>query len=223
MSTPLSDGSSAERELDALVAERKRLKTGYAVAARSVWGLLFVALLGWVVIAAPRWTLGVDPLLGIPGYLLCPSVCPDCQGPWRLVTVHTWRRTNSASTSGPQYFCPSPSNGIGSLSHDELKARREALSSYELHVAPAVVTWLLVLVLFLPAVPFHAWNAVGVARGRAAELDADLFEAAKAAGVDPPPTPPSPKVGVLFAAIGLVMATVAIALAIVLAEVALHA
>jgi hypothetical protein len=220
MSDALSNAAS--RELDAFVAERRRLPTGFAAAARSLVALPVVALFGFFVVTVPRFFFDIDPLLGSPGYVLCPTVCADCVGPWRVVTKHM-RRNNRSTSSAPRYFCPSPSNGITSLSDEELKERRDSYARYELFVAPAASTWLLMLFLFLPFALVHAWLAARTARTRALELDTDVFVAAQAAGVAAPEPPPPAKPSVLVRPLLVVAATVVLAVALIGLELAARA
>ena len=139
--------------LEELVAQRRRLRVGYAAAARSVLGLPLVALVALLLTTAFRW-IDFDPLLGSPGYVLCPMACEGCTGPWRVVT-HWHRNTNGgfATKNGPQYFCPSPTNGIASLTLEQSKDRRDAFSDSELVMAPAGATYLAWLLLLLPIIP----------------------------------------------------------------------
>ncbi len=204
---------------DSLVAERRALRTGYAAAARSVLGLPLVAALGFAAITVPRSFFDVDPLLGSPGYLLCPTVCQDCTGPWRVVT-HSTRRANRDIRGAPQYFCPSPTNGIASLSDNQLKDRRASYARYELVAAPAASSWLAIVLLFLPAAVLHAWHAASSAKGKAAEIDAELFAAAKQLGLAVPEPPRPPGFAVLVRAALLVAATIAGAVAVIALELA---
>jgi len=209
--------------LEDLVAKRRRLRVGYAAAARSVFGLPLVALTALLLTTALR-CIDFDPLLGSPGYLLCPAACEGCTGPWRVVT-HWSRNTKGgfSTKNGPQFFCPSPTNGIASLTPEQLKDRRDSFSGSELVMAPAAASYLAWLILLLPIVPFHVRHAVNAAKGEAAVLETEILEAAQEAGSQAPEPPLAPKSSVLMKPIGVVIASVFVALAVIGAEFALRA
>lgn len=220
------DQSSSDLQsaiLENALRERRRLPVGYAAAAKSVFALPLIALAALALTTVLRW-VDVDPLLGSPGYVLCPAVCEGCTGPWRVVTH--WRRNwrgGWSTKEGPQYFCPSPTNGIASLTLDQLRERRASFSDYELVLAPAAASYLVWFLLLLPLVPFHAMHAVNAAKAEAAALETDIVVAARELGVPTPAPPPAPTRAVLIKATGVALASAALALIVIGVEFALRA
>ena len=113
---PEFEAKRYEGKLEELII-RSMLYTAYRFHWTSIGNGLSLALLGLVSI--PRCTLDADPFMGAHGYLLCPSVCSGCTGPFRIHTV--WQRNGAeVSTGGAQYFCRASDNHVESMSDAEL-------------------------------------------------------------------------------------------------------
>jgi len=207
-------------DLDLLVMQRSGVRTGLAALAGPLGVLPLLAAAGLFLATMPRCFFDADPLLGTPGYALCPQLCSDCTGPWRVYTE--WHhRGNKSSTDGPEYYCPSPTNRVLTMSDKELESNSGALSEYQLYVAPAASTWLMFLVLLVPVLPFLAWRSHAKARVEAARLDVRIAEAAVKLGF-PAPAHGSPSLRPVLVSAAFVSITAFIAVCMIAIELAVR-
>lgn len=137
-------------------ARYENAKKECASIARSSTGTLRWLPVGAFILSASiflfRSCTDLDPLGGIYGFWLCPRVCAECEGPTRIYTEWTRTGPGESSTSGPEYFCRTPRNGLATLSKERLQAERHRLREYQLGGFSAfMATFLLVLLLMLPA------------------------------------------------------------------------
>ena len=168
------------------VAELGNVSGGFAAALASglFWWPIAAAIL-LVVVTIPRCTLDRDPLLGVNGYALCPNVCSTCDGPLRVVT--RWSCSGGECTSnGPQYFCPSPENQIEQMSDDELESKMYHLRQYELSIAPAATSYLMLLGLALPVLLLRTLGRYRADALRKKELEREIDGIARAAKLPVP-------------------------------------
>lgn len=217
--------AAAQREEDerALRQAVHRLASTHRPAAGLLDGLTAVPILALVLmipVTVSRCTADFDPLLGVPGYVLCPRACDGCEGPIRTITV--WHETGPGewSTNGAQYFCPSPENGIASMSDAALESNVYQLSQWELSYAPHGATFLM---LFVLCIPFGAYRGLARYRVRSRERE-QLFEEVRAAaaklGVPPPRPPPRPLATRLLYELAFVASSIAVALLFIAADAA---
>jgi hypothetical protein len=182
-----------------LAARRAALPRGYlAATAGPLAALPVLALVAAIGALIPRCTFDVDPFFGVQGHLLCPAKCVDCRGPLRVVTV--WHdQGDGYSTNGPQYFCPSPKNGLDRLRSRELASRVHELRAYELGHSPQATTYLFLLGL---GVPWALWRGAGrtaSARTARAGFDAQIGAIVAETGVPAPAERPAASGGFLRA------------------------
>jgi hypothetical protein len=166
--------------------------------APALTALPLLAALCMIPVSVSRCSLDADPLMGVYGYALCPKVCDGCDGRVRVVTA--WHQTGPGeySSDGAEYFCSSPSNGVATLSDEQLEQSRASLGGASLSfLAAAGASYLLLLLLLSPLVP--VWATARWLRHRAAlqRLDADVAAAAAELGLAAPypPAGPSSKLG----------------------------
>jgi hypothetical protein len=134
--------------------ERNAVTGGTSTAlASQLWLWPLRASLLFVVITIPRCFFDADPLLGVNGYALCPSFCEGCDGPFRIHT-HWTHHDDSHSTDGPRYFCRKPGSATEELSDEAFFRKTADLSEYELYVAPAMTSYLILLGLSFVLLPF---------------------------------------------------------------------
>jgi hypothetical protein len=207
------EGYAPRARLRVLAAERSRLARSFGAAAAPALALLPVLAFALSIgVLIPRCTFDADPLFGVNGYLLCPAKCPDCDGPLRLVTV--WEGGNGEySTNGPQYFCPSKTNGVARMTSKELEQHAGELAKYELGASPAATTYLFLLGLASPWVVARGVRRRREDAARRAELDRAIGALVAEAREPAPPDVASPsRLGgpALF-----VLGTVAVALLLV--------
>ena len=121
-----------------------------SIAPLALWPVLAVVLFVPVTIAR---CANVDPLMGLHGNTLCPRFCEGCHGPLRTYTE--WSCSGGeCSTNGPQYFCPSPENGIAEMDEFTLGTRLRSLARWEMSYAPGAATLLVLMALSFPFVVF---------------------------------------------------------------------
>ncbi len=171
-------------------AARDAVPVGARVADGRFLGLPLLAALLLVAVTIPRCTFDADPFLGVQGELLCPYACKGCSGPFRIYTY--WHHSGgSHSTNGPQYFCRTSTNGVATMTDEQLDGARHKLGAYELSWAPAAATYLSLLGLLLPYGVFASVGAhrAGVAARR--EKEEELAALAAAAGVTSPARQPT--------------------------------
>lgn len=112
-------------KMQGMAASRDRLPTLPRLITKMLvlWPILALALS--VVVLVPR-CMNYDLTQGLEGHYLCPKLCSDCEGPTRVVTVWTQIGRSEHSSDGPQYFCPTPTNGIAGATSVDLQARARA-------------------------------------------------------------------------------------------------
>jgi hypothetical protein len=155
---------------------------------------LALAFCVWLV----RCSYSVDPLGGAYGYVLCPKVCSECQGPARAVTEWVVTGPGEASTNGPQYFCQTPNHPVTGMSVSDLTRAMSSLSQQELGAFSAFSATFVVLLVGL--LPIGALQSVRRAFHNKTQYDAvsrELHEAAERLG-EPAPKAPHHLVPSLF-------------------------
>lgn len=171
---------------------------------RALGGALFSAPI-WacvllLAVTIPRMAMDFDPLLGVHGYAICPLACEGCDGPLRVVTHWTQTGASEWSSDGPQYFCSTRKNKVATMSAAELAAKRSSLARYELHIAPLMSSWLLLLLLASPLTLFWA-SLRHIPRARARRsVESELARLSAQLGAEVPAPPPSGCGSVLFRA-----------------------
>ncbi len=172
-------------------AELAKVSGGFPAALASglfVWPIAAALLL--LVVTIPRCA-DMDPLLGVNGYALCPNVCESCDGPLRVVT--RWSCSgNSCSTNGPQYFCPSPENRIEQMNDVMLKQSMYKLSDFELSIAPAATSYLILLVFASPLLLLRTMRRYRRDEGKRKALEREVEGLARAARLPVPTVQRSP-------------------------------
>ena len=180
--------------LEARARQRDEVPTGAAAVLGELENLPYVALAALVLVTMPRCFFDADPFGGAHGYLLCPAVCQECRGPFRVDTQ--WVHDGGFhSTTGPDYFCATDTNGVATLSDTELARVRGSLRRYELSVAPGALTYLTLFLLLFPVslVSGIREHFLGKERRRALADELVPLSAAAAAPVPAPrPTPARP-------------------------------
>lgn len=200
--------------------QRDRVAGGTSLALSwQLWWWPLRALLLFVVITIPRCLFDADPFLGVQGHLLCPSLCDDCRGPWRVYTYWT-KHDDSASTGGPRYFCRSEGGSIEELSDEDYFYQVKDKSRYELHVAPAMSSYLFALAITLLWIPYGVRRSRRENDRRKEQLDQEIATIATAMGRAPPP--PTPPPGRLRKALIVAAAAVLIPVAVILLELAVR-
>src|SRR5262249_54161217 len=131
------------------------------------------ALAGLVVVTIPRCTADADPFLGAHGYVLCPYRCKGCTGPYRVYTE--WEHNGGEhSTNGADYYCPTRTNKVATMSDADLARNARELGAYELSIAPAAATYLTFLLLGMLALPWFAFRGHQEAMMRRKAMDASI-------------------------------------------------
>lgn len=173
-----------------LQANRHRLRYTARSATLPLRWLPVGALLLFLPVFTLRCSADVDPLGGIYGYPLCPTVCPECRGPTRVYT--TWVQTGSLkwSTNGPKYYCRTPTNRVADITDETLEATRVALRPYELGGFSSFMASVFILIpLLLPVGVFLSIKRAISNRAEAERISNQLRELAQELGEDPPEAP----------------------------------
>jgi hypothetical protein len=138
-----------------------------------------------------RCSYSVDPLRGTYGYVLCPKVCAECQGPTRTMTKWTETGPGERSTDGPEYFCETPNHRLRELSYDEFSMVTSSLAQQKLGGFSAfAATYAVLLVVLLPWGVLQSIRRALRNRVQYNALSRELAEAAQRLGE---PAPPEPK------------------------------
>jgi hypothetical protein len=168
-------------------AERDRVTggTALAVATQLKWWPVRAFLL-FVIVTVPRCFFDADPFLGVQGHVLCPALCEGCRGPWRVHT-HWTHHMDEHSTDGPRYFCRPADPSSDRMSNERFFYDMPNVSKYELYVAPAMTTLLLLLGLTAPWIPYGTARARRDNERRREELDREVSAVAATLGERPPP------------------------------------
>jgi hypothetical protein len=175
-----------QREAMGRLAEsRDAIPTGATAVFAELARLPLLALGVMVLVTLPRMFFDADPFGGAHGYALCPLVCADCTGPFR---VHTeWHHhEGSHSTNGSDYYCATPTNEIFSLSDAEISRERPQLRPYKLAWAPGALTYASLLLLLTPVSALTGLREHFLNRRRRERLLPELERLAEAAGTTPP-------------------------------------
>ncbi len=205
-----------------LAKQRDAVPTGIALLRGPMKRVPFYALVLSVLALIPRCAFDMDPIMGAPGHVVCPKLCDDCHGPWRVFTHWTQTGPGEYSSNGPSYFCPAPSNGIAEMSDDQLGLSMYQLGQYELTLSPFPATFLTFFAFFLLFLPVGVMGARAAAKlkrdaltRRVHDTALDLREPA------PDPVPTGGGVGSVFVTFVLSIAVpVLIALALIIADLA---
>jgi DNA-directed RNA polymerase subunit RPC12/RpoP len=198
-------------------AEQAALPTGLRAFAGPLAALPIIAGLLWIPVAISRCTFDADPLLGAPGYALCPKVCPDCHGPWRIYTP--WSHNGGEhSTNGSRYFCPSDTNGMDELSTAQWESDWHKYQQYELDTAPAGSTYLILMILAFPLVPLGATRVHLRSRRTRARLNEEMSALATSIGEIVPEFRSKGSYTALLSAIAWVLVPALVAMVLVVVE-----
>jgi hypothetical protein len=156
---------------------------------------LTLTLCVWLV----RRSFSVDPLGGAYGYVLCPKVCSECQGPARTVTEWAVTGPGEASTDGPQYFCQTPNHPVTGMSVSDLTRAMSSLSRQELGAffSAFSATFVVLLVGLLPIGALQSVRRVFQTKTHFDVISRELHEAAERLG-EPAPKAPRHLVPSLF-------------------------
>ena len=201
--------------------ERDAIPTGKAAVFGELVKLPYLAIAVLVLVTLPRWFFDADAFGGAQGYLLCPQVCADCRGPFRVHTL--WHHEEGThSTSGADYYCTTPTNEIASLSDTELVAARSSLRPFRLAVAPGAATYLALLFLLVPASIGAGVREHFLASARRRACEPMLGELAAAAGVSVPTNEPVPATPLAWQAFRAIATAAALASALVVGELVVH-
>lgn len=178
----LAPGTRARKQLEARAQLRRTLLSYAERRARFATGLRalppalakapFIAAALMVLVAVPRCTLDIDPLMGVQGYALCPSVCNGCEGPTWVMTE--WNQTGPGeyTSDGAEYYCMPP---------PPTPPARDA--RYEMSwVAAFGSSYGLLLLLVLPLVPLLAYAGHMRAVNARRSLDDQLEDLAQRLG-----------------------------------------
>jgi hypothetical protein len=186
---PQSVARTRRDEIDGLVERRDRLPLGFAAFIVALRAVPIVAFGLLIAVTIPRCVFDADPFLGLHGNILCPSVCQGCHGPFRIYT--TWHHDGGEhSTNGPQYFCRTASNRVGSMPDAEFESHLKELEKYELDWAPAAATYLTLLALLVPFAVVAAFRRHKASIEERTALQAELDHLSAVARLEvPPPSP----------------------------------
>jgi hypothetical protein len=207
--------------LGRLAASRDAIPVSFTAVFAELARLPLLAVGVMVLVTLPRCFFDADPFGGAHGYPLCPSVCAECTGPFR---VHTeWHHHEGThSTNGSDYYCATPTNEIFALSEAEIMADRGKLRRYKLSWAPGALTYASLLVLLAPVSALTGLREHFLNRRRRERMLPEIERLARAAGTTPPEprNPPArPEVFSFVAGLSLALLVAAI---IVAAELWLH-
>ena len=154
------------------------------------------ALLFSAFVLTVRCSADEDLLGGVYGHVLCPRVCPTCEGPTRTVTAWSSTRAGEWTSNGPEYFCHAPGNGLRKMSSEQLESNRWKLNQYKLGGFSAfAASYLILLVLLIPVAIALSIRRALINRGQRAAIDIELEGLAASIGQQPPPPPPSVLLG----------------------------
>ncbi len=193
--------------LDGLGRQRTLLSTGARALPSGTIKLPLIALALLALIAVPRCSADIDPLLGVQGYLLCPKVCEGCTGPTLVHTQWTSHGGGEYSTNGAEFYCRPP-DGVPGAGPREMSSVAAIASSYVV----------LVLVL-LPLLPLFVWRTHRKAAAARDDLDRQIYRIAHQLGDPPPRLTAPPSFGGCLVALAIL--GVAVALPILITLVAL--
>ena len=204
-------------EISSLAHRSASLPTGLRSIAGPLAVVPFFAALLWLMVTIPRCNCDVDPMLGAPGYVLCPRKCAECDGPWRIYTP--WSHSGGeSSTNGARYFCYPRSSGVDRMSREEWSSKWHEYQPYELDWAPAGVTFLILLGVALPIVPIGAVRIHLGARRRRKELEAKLASLAQSVGDEPPVLRSSLGIPAVLVSLAWVLITAILAMLLIAIE-----
>lgn len=231
LATPLGIGIEAEigaahpvvtrrsrRLLEEAAKARDAIPAGRAAIFGELGKLPYLTLGVLLLVAMPRWFFDADPTGGVEGYLLCPHVCADCRGPFR---VHTpWRHEGgSHSTNGADYYCQSASVDVSQLAESEITRVRPALRPLRVTFAASALTYLLLLLLLLPVSAGVGLREHYLAKARRREHAPGIEALAAAAGLPVPAEKDAPAAQSLRAAGWTIAKAVGIATMVVVGEI----
>ncbi|MEZ4221584.1 MAG: hypothetical protein R3B13_11705 [Polyangiaceae bacterium] len=200
------DAARDRAHMNALARQRAELKTGIAALPAALVKVPVIALALLILVAIPRCSFNVDPLMGVQGYALCPEACQGCEGPMWVFTEWTQTGPGEYSSDGAEYYCMSPP------APGETESKQIRHANYQMSWVAAVASSYGILVLLaLILVPPMAMITHSHEARRRQKLDEEIQEIQRRVGGVPEAAKGRPVAPLLILALGFIGAALGLA------------